>query len=95
VSTLTLQGVQRLLLGIIQSVEAGVTTPEDAFEELKDLKARALGSNINFTSDYSIADFKLIRIQHSSEYDVEFFDDETYEDAVRRHYEYVNDYEVS
>jgi hypothetical protein len=91
VSTLTLTGVQRLLLGIIQSVEAGVTTPEDAFEELKDLKARALGNNINFTSDYSIADFKLIRVQHSSEYDVEFFDDETYEDAACRQYEYEDE----
>lgn len=65
----TLTQAQRMLLGIIASVESGLTGPVDAFEELKELKVKAKQAGLNFTADYSEADFQKIVTDHASEYD--------------------------
>jgi hypothetical protein len=64
---LTLTEAQRLLRGIITSVESGVTLPEDAVEELAELKTKAAG--LNFKADYTLADFQKIRENYVSTYD--------------------------
>jgi hypothetical protein len=74
---LSLTTVQRNFLGIIASVEAGLTTPVDAFNELNDLHAEALRSNISFTADYSVKDFELVKANADSQYSMDdsFYDD--------------------
>jgi len=66
---LTLTEAQRLLLGIITSVEAGVTTPEEAVDELNDLREKAGKAGIPFKVDYVLADFVKIRENYVSTYD--------------------------
>lgn len=66
---LTLTEAQRLLLGIIASVESGVTTPEDAVEKLETLKIRATVANLTFKADYTLADFQKISGNYISIYE--------------------------
>lgn len=66
---LTLTEAQRLLLGIINSVESGVTTPEEAVEELTKLKANAAKAGLTFKADYTLADFTKIRTEYAAEYE--------------------------
>jgi hypothetical protein len=67
---LTLTEAQRLLLGIISSVESGITTPEEAVTELADLKAKAVKANIpTFQADYTLENFQSIRDAYVSEYE--------------------------
>jgi hypothetical protein len=66
---LSLTEAQRILLGIITSVESGVTTPEAAVEELSGLKTRAAAENLPFKADYTLADFEKIRQNYVSTYD--------------------------
>lgn len=56
-ATLTLVESQRTLLGIISGVEAGVTSPAEAVEELETLKANAPQT---FKADYTFEDFERI-----------------------------------
>ena len=71
---LTLTEAQRLLLGIITSVEAGVTTPEEAVEELNDLKDRAEEAGFPFDADYTLVDFE--NISRNDDFEGEFLDEE-------------------
>jgi hypothetical protein len=64
-----LTDAQRTLLGIIASVEAGVTAPEDAVKELALLKNRAKISGLSFKADYTLSDFQKIREAYASTYD--------------------------
>lgn len=64
----------RLLLGIITSVEAGVTTPEAAVEELKQLKSQAPEG---FKADFTIQDFNNIRANYAAAYESSEGDFET------------------
>ncbi len=66
---LTLTEAQRLLLGIITSVESGVTTPEEAVEELNDLREKAGKAGIPFKADYTLTDFEKIRENYVSTYE--------------------------
>lgn len=66
---LTLTEAQRLLLGIITSVESGVTTPEDAVEELNDLREKTGKTGLPFKADYVLADFAKIRENYISQYE--------------------------
>lgn len=66
---LTLTEAQRLLLGIISSVEGGITTPEDASEELAELKEKAAKAGLNFKADYTVDDFIKIRESYVSQYE--------------------------
>lgn len=72
---LTLTEAQRLLLGIITSVESGVTSPEDAVEELAELKTKAAG--LNFKADYTLENFQKIRENYVSTYEAS--DEPSYE----------------
>jgi hypothetical protein len=58
---LTLTEAQRILLGIIESVEVGNFTAEEAVQELTELKADAERAGLNFRADYTLADFQKIR----------------------------------
>jgi len=66
---LTLTEAQRLLLGIISSVESGVTTPDEAAEELQNLRYRATQAGVNFRADYTVDDFTKIRENYVSTYE--------------------------
>lgn len=66
---LTLTEAQRLLLGIITSVESGVTTPEEATDELTSLKTRAANAGVNFKADCTVDDFIKIRENYVSTYE--------------------------
>jgi hypothetical protein len=66
---LTLVNAQRMLLGIIASVEVGVTSPVDAVEEVATLKAQAEAANLAFQANYTLADFEKIRTDYVSNYD--------------------------
>lgn len=66
---LTLTEAQRILLGILTSVESGVTSPEDGLSELSSLKARALTDELPFKSNYTLDDLKKIRENHIATYD--------------------------
>jgi hypothetical protein len=83
---LTLTTLQQLLLGIMASVESGVTSPEAGFDELAELKAQAREAGIDFTADYSVEDFqRMLENAAWDDYDeVDFeedlYDDETFED---------------
>ncbi len=81
----TLTEAQRILLGIITSVESGVTTPEEAALELSSLKARASTAGVNFKADYTVADFQKIRENYVTTYDTSA----PYEEPS---YEYSNSY---
>jgi hypothetical protein len=61
-----------LFLGIIESVESGLMTPEEAVTELASLK-----QDYNFKSDYTLDDFQRIRESCLSTLpeDEDFFDD--------------------
>jgi hypothetical protein len=63
----TLKEAQDNLIGIINSVEAGVMTPEAAVEELERLKEDAPSK---FTADWTLEDFQTVRDKAaSSSYD--------------------------
>lgn len=62
---LTLTQAQRVLLGIVTSVESGVTTPEEAVNELALLKKEAKEAGLNFTANYTLADFEKIQADAS------------------------------
>ena len=66
---LTLTEAQRLLLGIITSVESGVTSPEDAVDELSNLKGNATKSGLPFKADYTLKDFQAIQALSAATYD--------------------------
>jgi hypothetical protein len=66
---LTLTDAQRLLLGIITSVEGGITEPKDAVEELTTLKAQAAKAGLTFRAEYTLEDFEKIHQNYVSEYD--------------------------
>ncbi len=75
----TLTEAQRLLLGIITSVESCVTSPAEAVQELTTLKSRAVAAGINFKAyNYTLADFQKIRDNYVSTYDTS----ETYESSA-------------
>ena len=65
----TLTQAQRLLLGIITSVESGITTPEEAVSELKVLQDRAFHEGLTFKSDYTADDFTKLRENYVSQYE--------------------------
>lgn len=65
---MTLVEAQRMLLGIINSVEAGVTTPEDAVSELADVKKAAPSE---FKTNYTLEDFQRIQVAGQSSYEEE------------------------
>lgn len=81
---LTLTDAQRLLLGIIASVESGVTTPEDAVTELAGLKEKATAAGLNFRADYTLQDFQDIRQKEIETYesDAYYYDDEVIESEI-------------
>lgn len=66
---------EELLLGIIESVEAGVTAPEAAVDELNLLKKSAPQG---FKGDYTLEDF--VRIQEKAS--TEFFDGYGFEENI-------------
>ncbi len=81
---LTLTEAQRLLLGIITSVEGGVTTPEDAISELEELKSRA---GANFRADYTVDDFIKLRENYVSQYETSTtYVEESYEPSYESSY---------
>lgn len=63
---LSLVQAQRDLLGIITSVEAGVTMPEEAVQELNALKSQAPDT---FKPNYTLEDFQNIAKAANTEYD--------------------------
>jgi hypothetical protein len=79
---LTLTEAQRLLLGIIISVESGVTTPEEAVDELNELNTRAETANLNFKADYTLADFEEIRADYLSNYYEYDYAGDDYDNAI-------------
>ena len=81
----TLTEAQRLLPGIIASVESGVTTPEEAVAELSSLKTRAKEAGVNFKADYELVDFQKLRQNYVSTY-------ETSEPYVEPSYEESSSY---
>lgn len=81
----TLTEAQRLLLGIITSVESGVTSPEDAVSELKEVKAKAVLAGLTFKADYTVDEFIKIRENYVSTYD-------TSEPVVEESYEPSDSY---
>ncbi len=81
----TLTEAQRLLLGIIASVESGVTTPEEAVAELSSLRTRTKEAGVNFKADYELADFQKLRQNYVSTY-------ETSEPYVEPSYEESSSY---
>ena len=84
---LTLTEVQRLLLGIIASVESGVTTPEEAVRELNDLKVKAVVSGLRFKAAYTLEDFQKIRQNYISTYESsEAYIEPSYEESVETSY---------
>ena len=58
----------RAMLGIISSVESGVTTPEEAVVEVKELERRALECGAPFKNNYTLEDFQKIRKDYLSDY---------------------------
>ncbi len=64
---------EKLLLGIIASVESGVTTPEDAVIELAELKTKT-----GIKADYMLADFQKIREEALSTFDEDYNDEGYY-----------------
>lgn len=66
---LTLTDAQRTLLGIITSVESGVTSPEDAVKEQETLKAEAQAAGLNLNANYTLADFQQVRAAYAAQYE--------------------------
>lgn len=82
---LTLTTLQQLLLGIMASVESGVTSPEAGFNELTVLKEQAREAGIDFTADYTVDDFQKM-LENAAwddwdEYEENLYDDDTFEDG--------------
>jgi len=73
---LSLVKAQRLLMGIIASVESGITSPEEALAELASLKKQAPDG---FEADYTLEDFQRIREDYSSSYDSSYEASTSYE----------------
>jgi hypothetical protein len=71
---ITLTEASRLLLGIINSVEAGVTTPADAVKELSELKKQTKQTGLNFKAEFTQEDFENIRQTELSKSDNAFYD---------------------
>jgi hypothetical protein len=84
-ANLTLTEAQRTLLGIVTSVESGVTAPEVAVDELARLKSRALEAGLKFSAPYTLEDFKNLRANQLSQY-------ETSEPYVEPSYESSDSY---
>ena len=59
----TLEEAQEALIGIITSVEAGVTSPEDAVEELAAVREESVPE---FKPNYTLGDFQDIRLSGAS-----------------------------
>lgn len=66
---LSLTEAQRLLLGIVSSVESGITSPESAFDELTQLKSRASEAGLKFAAPYTVEDLQTLRANQLSEYE--------------------------
>lgn len=66
---LTLTQAQRLLLGIISSVESGYMTPEDGIVELGKLQENAKKSGVDLIAAYKLADFQRLRQAHLDTYE--------------------------
>jgi hypothetical protein len=58
-----------MLLGIIASVDMGITSPVDAVEEVATLKAQAEAANLAFQANYTLEDFEKIRAEALVQYD--------------------------
>ena len=68
---------QDLFLGIIESVESGVMSPEEAVTELANLK-----QEYDFKSDYTLADFQRVRENFLSDLldlDDDYFEENEFE----------------
>jgi hypothetical protein len=88
-SALTLTKVRRTLLGIITSVESGVTSPEDAEAELSQLRNEAEKANLNFRADYTVDDFRKIRENYVATYETSqdpYPEEDTYEPSYESSY---------
>jgi hypothetical protein len=84
---ITLTELQRLLLGIVSSVESGVTTPAEAANELANLKARAVSAGLKFHADYTEDDFQKIRENYVSMYETSTpYVEESYEQSYESSY---------
>lgn len=84
---LTLTEAQRLLLGIISSVESGVTAPEEAVDELNDLREKAGKAGVPFKADYVLADFEKIRQNYVAQYETSApYVEESYEPSYESSY---------
>lgn len=80
---LTLTEVQRTLLGIVSSVESGVTTPEAAVDELTRLKSRASEAGLKFSPLYTLEDFQNLRANQLSQYETsEAYVEPSYESSA-------------
>lgn len=58
------------MISIIESVEAGVLTPAEAVEETEHLKREAKETGVEFTANYTLGDFILIRENAAAVYEV-------------------------
>jgi len=85
---LTRTSVQRTLLGIISSVESGVTTPESAEEELSQLIDEAEKAGLNFRPNYTVDDFRKIRENYVATYETsqDPYSGDTYEPSYESSY---------
>ncbi len=82
-----LVAAQRTLLGIIASVESGLTAPTDAVTELAALKAQAPEG---FEANYSVEDFERVRANYVSQFETSTDDielDGCEEEAFEKSYE--------
>jgi len=66
---LTLTEAQRRLLEIIGAVEFGINSPQEAVNELNDLKKAAADAGLPFKAAYELSDFQKIRTDELSDYE--------------------------
>jgi len=75
---ITLSGAQDTMLNIITSVESGAITPEEAVNQLNDLKADVKRAGIDFEVEWTLADFQTVRDNDLPTYELN--DDEEYQE---------------
>jgi len=75
---ITLSGAQDTMLNIITSVESGAITPEEAVQQLNDLKADVKKAGIDFEIEWTLADFQTVRDNDLATYELN--DDEEYQE---------------
>ena len=76
---ITLSGAQDTMLNIITSVESGAITPEEAVNQLNDLKADVKKAGIDFEVEWTLVDFQTVRDNDLSTYELN--DDEEYQEG--------------